>query len=79
MMVAQVCDLQHGEFVWTGGSVHLYKNHLDQVKLQLLREPREAPVMKINPKVNDIFAFQYEDFVLESYDPHPHIKADISV
>lgn len=79
MMIAQVCDLQPGEFVWTGGSVHLYLNHLEQVKLQLTREPLMAPVMKINPDVKDIFGFRFEDFELQGYNPHPNIKADISV
>jgi len=79
LMIAQVCDLQPGDFIWTGGSVHLYNNHLEQAKLQLTREPRKAPVIKINPDVKDIFGFKYEDFTLEGYDPHPHIKGDISV
>jgi len=79
MMIAQVCGLKHGEFIWTGGSVHLYLNHLEQARLQLTREPRQAPTMFINPTVKDIFNFHYEDFKLEGYDPHPRIKADISV
>ena len=78
MMIARVCGLQLGTFIWTGGSVHLYKNHLKQAKLQLTREPRKAPVMKINPEVKDIFNFRFEDFELTQYDPHPVIKADIS-
>lgn len=78
MMIAQVCDLKPGIFIWTGGSVHLYNNHLEQVRLQLTRKPRKAPVMNINPAVKDIFSFVYEDFTLDGYDPHPHIKADIS-
>ncbi|GAA5144689.1 thymidylate synthase [Prosthecobacter algae] len=79
MMVAQVCDLQPGEFVHTFGDLHLYKNHLDQAKEQLSREPRPLPVMKLNPEVKDLFAFRYEDFTLEGYDPHPAIKATIAV
>ncbi|HAL71053.1 MAG TPA: thymidylate synthase [Verrucomicrobiales bacterium] len=79
MMVAQVCDLQPGEFVHTFGDLHLYKNHLDQAKEQLSREPRPLPVMKLNPEVKDLFAFRYEDFTLEGYDPHPAIKAPIAV
>lgn len=79
MMVAQVCDLQPGDFVHTLGDAHIYRNHLDQVHLQLTREPRKLPTMKINPAVKDIFGFQYEDFTLEGYDPHPHIKGEVSV
>lgn len=79
MMVAQVCDLQLGEFVWTGGDVHLYSNHIDQAKLQLTRDFRSLPTMKINPQVKSIFEFNYEDFELTNYDPHPHIKAAVAV
>jgi thymidylate synthase len=79
MMIAQVCDLQLGEFVHTFGDVHLYNNHLEQTKLQLSREPRPLPTMKINPNVKDLFAFKYEDFSLEGYDPHPAIKAAVAV
>lgn len=79
MMIAQVCDLEPGEFIWTGGDVHLYSNHMEQVKLQLSREPRALPTMKINPDVKDIFSFKYEDFTLEGYDPHPAIKAPVAV
>jgi thymidylate synthase len=79
MMVAQVCDLEPGEFVHTLGDAHIYLNHMDQVKLQLSRETRELPKMKINPNVKSIFDFTYEDFSLEGYDPHPHIKGAISV
>jgi thymidylate synthase len=79
MMVAQVCDLTPGEFVWTGGDVHLYSNHIEQAQLQLTRDLRPLPVMRINPEVKDIFAFTYEDFTLENYDPHPHIKAAVAV
>lgn len=79
MMIAQVCDLKLGDFVWTGGDVHLYSNHVEQAKLQLSREIRPLPSMKINPEVKDLFAFKYEDFTLENYDPHPHIKAAVAV
>lgn len=79
MMVAQVCDLKAGEFVHTFGDAHLYLNHIEQAKLQLTREPRQLPRMKINPSVKNIFDFKFEDFQLEDYDPHPHIKAAVSV
>lgn len=79
MMIAQVCDLEPGEFVHTFGDVHIYQNHLEQVRLQLSREPRELPRMLINPDVKDIFSYSYEDFTLEAYDPHPHIKGVVSV
>ena len=79
MMIAQVCDLQCGDFVHTFGDVHLYKNHLEQAKLQLSRAPYPLPVMKINSAVKDIFSFQYEDFELENYTFHPGIKAPIAV
>ncbi len=79
MMVAQVCDLEPGEFIHTFGDVHLYLNHIDQAKLQLSRMPRPLPVMKLNPNRKDIFAFQYDDFKLSGYDPHPHIKAAVAV
>lgn len=79
MMVAQVCDLRPGDFVHTLGDAHLYLNHLDQARLQLTREPRALPRMVINPEVKDIFGFKYSDFTLEDYNPHPHIKADVSV
>ncbi|HCH45314.1 MAG TPA: thymidylate synthase, partial [Algoriphagus sp.] len=79
MMVAQVCDLQPGEFVHTFGDAHLYLNHLEQTELQLSRECRPLPTMKINPAVKDIFSFKYEDFELVNYDPHPHIKAPVAV
>jgi thymidylate synthase len=79
MMVAQVCDLQPGEFIHTFGDAHIYHNHFEQVKTQLSREPRPLPQMKINPEVNSIFEFRYEDFQLENYDPHPTIKAPIAV
>lgn len=79
IMVAQVCELAPGDFVWTGGDCHLYLNHLEQAKLQLERTPRPLPSMRLNPHVRDIFAFRFEDFTLEGYDPHPHIKADVAV
>ncbi|HEY6160786.1 MAG TPA: thymidylate synthase [Bacteroidia bacterium] len=79
LMVAQVCDLQPGDFVHTLGDAHLYLNHLDQAKLQLTRDLRKLPVMKINPAVKNIFDFKFEDFTLEGYDPHPHIKAAVAV
>ena len=79
LMVAQVCDLQPGEFVHSFGDLHLYANHLEQSKLQLTREPRSLPVMKLNPAVKEIDAFRFEDFTLEGYDPHPAIKAEIAV
>lgn len=79
MMMAQVVGLQPGDFVHTFGDVHIYKNHVEQVKLQLSREPRKLPVMKINSQINDLFAFTYDDFQLENYNPHPHIKGEVSV
>ncbi|MCA1058421.1 thymidylate synthase [Rossellomorea aquimaris] len=79
MMVAQACDLEAGEFVHTFGDVHIYQNHLEQVKLQLSREPKPLPKLTINPEVKDIFGFSFEDFTLEGYDPHPHIKGVVSV
>lgn len=79
MMVAQVCELQPGDFIHTLADTHIYLNHFNQVKLQLSREPRELPLMKINPEVKNIFDFKYEDFTLENYDPHPSIKAPIAI
>ncbi len=79
LMLAQVCDLEPGEFIWTGGDCHIYSNHLEQVQTQLAREPRAWPTLKINPDKKDIFAFEYEDFVLEAYDPYPGIKAPVAV
>lgn len=79
MMMAQVCDLQYGEFIHTFGDVHLYSNHIEQAKLQLTREPYPLPAMKINPEVKDIFGFGFEDFTLENYQSHPHIKAPVAV
>lgn len=79
MMIAQVCDLAPGEFVHTMGDAHLYSDHLDQARLQLTREIRSPPVMTLNPEVRDLFSFKFEDFTLSDYDPHPHIKARVSV
>ncbi len=79
MMVAQVCELQPGEFIWTGGDVHLYSNHIEQAQLQLTRDFRALPTMKLNPMVKDLFSFKHEDFTLENYNPHPHIKAAVAV
>lgn len=79
MMMAQVCGLQYGEFVHTFGDVHLYNNHMEQAQLQLSREPRPLPTLTINPDVKDIFSFKFEDFTLENYDPHPHIKAPVAI
>ena len=78
-MMAQVCDMEAAEFVHTTGDTHLYLNHLDQARLQLTRTPRPLPRMVLNPSVKDLFAFRYEDFQLEGYDPWPHIKAEVSV
>ena len=79
MMIAQVCGYRPGEFIHTLGDAHLYSNHLEQAKLQLSRETRKLPVMRINPDVKDLFAFRFEDFTLEGYDPHPHIPAPVAV
>ncbi|MFZ3588724.1 thymidylate synthase [Bacillus sp. DJP31] len=79
MMIAQVCDLELGDFVHTFGDVHIYSNHMEQAQLQLSRDPKPLPIMKINPAVKDIFSFSFEDFVLENYDAHPHIKGAVSV
>ncbi len=79
MMIAQVCDLEPGEFVHTFGDAHLYSNHIEQTHLQLSREPRPLPTMKINPEVKNIFDFKFEDFELVGYDPHPHIKGKVAV
>jgi thymidylate synthase len=79
MMMAQVCGLGLGDFIWTGGDTHLYSNHMEQVELQLTRTPRALPTMKINPNVKDILDFKYEDFTLEGYDPYPGIKAPVAV
>lgn len=79
MMIAQVCDYEPGDFIHTFGDAHIYNNHLEQVELQLSREPRKLPTIKINPEVKDIFGFKFEDFSLENYDPHPHIKGKVAV
>ena len=79
MMIAQVCGYRPGEFIHTLGDAHLYSNHLEQAKLQLSRETRQLPVMRLNPDVKDLFAFRFEDFTLEGYDPHPHIPAPVAV
>lgn len=79
MMVAQVCNLKLGEFIHTFGDAHIYSNHLEQVNLQLSRDFRPLPQMKINPDVKDIFGFKYEDFTIENYNPHPHIKGAVAV
>lgn len=79
MMMAQVCGLEYGEFVHTFGDVHLYSNHIEQAKLQLSREPYPLPTMKLNPEVKDLFGFKYEDFTLENYQSHPHIKAPVAI
>ena len=79
MMLAQVCDLEVGDFVHTFGDAHIYSNHMDQVELQLSRDFRALPTMKINPEVKDIFSFTYEDFELTNYNPHPHIKGAVAV
>lgn len=78
-IVAQACNLQVGEFIHTLGDAHLYNNHLDQAQMQLARTPRPLPMLKVNPVVKDIFAFQYEDFQIEGYDPYPGIKAPIAI
>lgn len=78
-MMAQVCELEVGEFIHTTGDTHLYLNHLEQAKLQLTREPRPLPKMQLNPAVKNLFDFKFEDFTLENYDPLPHIKAEVSV
>ena len=79
LMIAQVCGLEPGDFIHTFGDAHLYNNHLEQTRLQLSREPKPLPQMKLNPEIKDIFDFTYEDFSLENYDPHPHIKAPVAV
>ena len=79
MMIAQVTGLEAGDFIHTFGDAHIYMNHMEQVNLQLSREPRALPIMKINPEIKDIFGFRYEDFELTNYDPHPAIKAPVAV
>ncbi len=79
MMMAQVCGYEAGEFIHTFGDAHIYSNHFEQVALQMSREPKELPTMKLNPEVKDIFGFKFEDFSLENYNPHPHIKGQVAV
>jgi thymidylate synthase len=79
LMLAQVCNLRPGDFVHTLGDAHLYSNHLEQAQLQLSRDTRALPTLRINPEVKDLFAFRFEDFSLEGYDPHPHISAPVAV
>ena len=79
MMMAQATDLAPGEFIHTFGDAHLYTNHLEQTRLQLTREPRPLPTMRLNPEVRSIFDFRFEDFTLEDYNPHPHISAPVAV
>jgi thymidylate synthase len=79
MMVAQVAGLKPGDFIHTFGDAHLYLNHVEQANLQLSRSPRALPVMAIDPSVKDLFAFRYEHFALQGYEPHPHIKAEVAV
>ena len=78
-MVAQVCELEPGDFIWTGGDCHLYSNHLEQAREQLGRAPRALPTLRLNPAVRELFGFRFEDIALEGYDPHPHIKAPVAV
>ena len=79
LMIAQVCNLEPGDFIHSFGDAHIYSNHFEQMKLQLAREPRSLPTIKINSEVNNIFDFKFEDFILENYDPHPHIKGKVAV
>lgn len=79
LMIAQTTGLKPGEFIHTLGDAHLYSNHLDQARLQLSREPRKLPIMKLNPEITNIFSFRFDDFELEGYDPHPHIKAEVAI
>ena len=79
MMVAKVCGLEVGDYVHTFGDVHIYNNHFEQVKLQLSREPRALPTMKLNPEIKDLFDFDFEDFTLENYNPYPGIKAPVAI
>ena len=79
IMIAQVCDLKVGDFIHAFGDAHIYSNHFDQMKLQLTREPRKLPTLKVNKKIKSIFDFKFEDFTLEDYNPHPHIKGKVAV
>jgi thymidylate synthase len=79
MMIAQACGLRYGDFIHTLGDAHIYNNHIEQCRLQLTRDPRPLPIMHINPDKKCIFDFDYEDFQLEGYNPHPHIKGEVSV
>jgi thymidylate synthase len=79
MMIAQVCDLEAGEFIHTFGDAHIYNNHFEQLELQLSREPKPLPKMILNPAVKNILDFTFEDFTLEGYEPHPHIKGAVAV
>jgi len=79
IMIAQVCDLKLGDFIHTFGDAHIYSNHFDQMRLQLTREPRKLPTLKVNKKIKSIFDFKFEDFILEDYNPHPHIKGKVAV
>lgn len=79
LMIAQECDLDPGDFIWTGGDTHIYSNHLEQVNLQLSRSPRELPKMKLNPEIKSVFDFRFEDFSLEDYNPYPGIKAPVAI
>ncbi|CAN5324107.1 thymidylate synthase [soil metagenome] len=79
IMIAQVCDYEPGDFIHTFGDAHIYSNHFEQVELQLSREPKELPTIKLNPEVKDIFGFKFEDFSLENYNPHPHIKGQVAI
>ena len=79
IMIAQVCDLKVGDFIHTFGDAHIYSNHFDQMKLQLTRKPRKLPTLKVNKKIKSIFDFKFEDFTLEDYNPHPHIKGKVAV
>ena len=78
-MMAQVCGYEAGDFVHTFGDAHIYSNHYEQVKLQLSREPKPLPKMILNPDIKDIFRFTFDDFTLENYDPHPHIKGAVAI
>jgi thymidylate synthase len=79
MMIVQVCGFEPGDFIHTLGDAHIYNNHLEQVDLQLSRAPKPLPKMHLNPKVTDIFSFEFDDFTLEGYDPHPHIKGAVAI